>query len=60
MRAASINAMDYRIMRADPFLVRLSLGFLRPKVGRLGADLAGGGAPGRLELRVDDLAVVRP
>jgi NADPH:quinone reductase-like Zn-dependent oxidoreductase len=41
VRAASINAMDYRILRADPFLVRLTLGFFRPKVGRLGADLAG-------------------
>lgn len=41
VRAASINAKDYRVMRADPFLVRLNLGFLRPKKGRLGADLAG-------------------
>ncbi len=41
MRAASLNAMDYRVMRANPFLVRLQLGFFRPRVGRLGADLAG-------------------
>jgi NADPH:quinone reductase-like Zn-dependent oxidoreductase len=41
VRAASINALDYRIMRADPFLVRLGGGFFRPKKERLGADLAG-------------------
>ena len=28
-------------MRADPFIVRLGQGFWRPKVARLGADLAG-------------------
>jgi NADPH:quinone reductase-like Zn-dependent oxidoreductase len=41
VHAASINAMDYRIMRADPFLVRLQNGFMRPKRPILGADLAG-------------------
>jgi len=41
VHAASINAMDYRIMRADPFLVRLQNGLLRPKRPILGADVAG-------------------
>lgn len=41
VKAASINAMDYRIMRADPFLVRLQCGLFHPRDGKLGADLAG-------------------
>lgn len=40
--AASINAADYRIMRADPFLVRLVNGLTRPKKWpTLGSDFAG-------------------
>ncbi len=40
--AASINAGDYRIMRADPFFIRLmGGGFLKPKDPRIGSDLAG-------------------
>jgi len=40
--AASINAADYRTMRADPFLIRLmGGGFLRPKDPRFGRDVAG-------------------
>jgi NADPH:quinone reductase-like Zn-dependent oxidoreductase len=38
---ASINAADYRLMRADPFLVRLSLGLIRPRRRILGLDVAG-------------------
>lgn len=38
---ASINAADYRLMRADPFLARLGNGLLRPKKKILGADVAG-------------------
>ena len=41
VRAASINAADYRLMRADPFLVRLTRGLLRPRHPVLGADFAG-------------------
>jgi NADPH:quinone reductase-like Zn-dependent oxidoreductase len=42
VHAASINAMDYREMRADPFLIRLmGGGLLRPKDPRLGGDVAG-------------------
>jgi NADPH:quinone reductase-like Zn-dependent oxidoreductase len=41
VRASSINAADYRLMRANPFLVRLSGGLLRPKDPRTGSDVAG-------------------
>lgn len=42
VRAASINAADYRLMRADPFLVRLENGFFAPKKWPgLGSDFAG-------------------
>ncbi len=41
VHAASINAGDYRMMRADPFLIRLMAGLLKPKDPRLGWDLAG-------------------
>jgi NADPH:quinone reductase-like Zn-dependent oxidoreductase len=40
--AASVNAADWRMMRADPFLVRLYAGLLKPtKFQTLGADIAG-------------------
>lgn len=41
VRASSVNSADVRMMRADPFLVRLMNGFLRPKRQVLGADFAG-------------------
>ena len=42
VQAASINAGDWREMRADPFLVRLmGGGFLKPKNPRLGSDVSG-------------------
>ena len=42
IHAASINARDWRMMRANPFFIRLAPGgFLRPKNKILGADLAG-------------------
>jgi NADPH:quinone reductase-like Zn-dependent oxidoreductase len=42
VHAASINAADYRIRKADPFLVRLmGQGFLKPKNPRSGIDAAG-------------------
>ena len=42
VRATSINAADYRTMRADPFLVRLDNGLRRPKKRPiLGSDVAG-------------------
>ena len=42
IHAASINARDWRMMRAKPFFIRLMPGgFLQPKNKILGADLSG-------------------
>jgi len=42
IHAASVNAYDWHMLRAKPFLVRLSgSGFLRPKITVLGGDIAG-------------------
>ena len=41
VRAAALNAADWHVMRADPFLVRLMCGFFKPRRQRLGADVAG-------------------
>ncbi|MCA9868637.1 MAG: NAD(P)-dependent alcohol dehydrogenase, partial [Anaerolineales bacterium] len=41
IHAASVNAYDWHLLRADPFLVRLSMGFFRPRNPMLGADVAG-------------------
>ena len=38
---ASVNAADYRMMRADPFLARFASGLRRPKRYQLGMDVAG-------------------
>ncbi|MBZ0286977.1 MAG: NAD(P)-dependent alcohol dehydrogenase [Anaerolineae bacterium] len=40
--AASVNAADWRLMRADPFLARLMTGgFFKPKYPILGVDISG-------------------
>lgn len=39
--AVSVNAADLHLLRADPFLIRLSSGFLKPKHLILGSDVAG-------------------
>jgi NADPH:quinone reductase-like Zn-dependent oxidoreductase len=39
--AVSINAADLHLLRADPFLIRLSSGLLKPKNEILGSDIAG-------------------
>jgi NADPH:quinone reductase-like Zn-dependent oxidoreductase len=39
--AASVNAADWRLLRADPFLARLDVGLLRPRNQILGMDVAG-------------------
>ncbi len=39
--AVSANAADLHLLRADPFLVRLSSGFLKPRHTILGSDIAG-------------------
>ncbi len=42
VHAASANALDWRLLRADPFFIRLvGLGLLAPKHEILGADVAG-------------------
>jgi NADPH:quinone reductase-like Zn-dependent oxidoreductase len=42
IHAASVNAADWRLLRADPFLARLHSGLLKPKYKVLGADIGGG------------------
>jgi NADPH:quinone reductase-like Zn-dependent oxidoreductase len=41
VHAASANPADWHTMRAEPFLARTANGLLKPRVPRLGADLAG-------------------
>jgi len=41
VHASSVNAQDWHLMRADPFLVRLMAGIQKPKYPILGSDLAG-------------------
>lgn len=41
VHAVAANSADLHMLRADPFLIRLSSGLLRPKSHVLGADIAG-------------------
>ncbi len=41
IQAASLNAADWHLLRADPFITRLFSGLLWPKYTILGADIAG-------------------
>lgn len=43
VHAVALNAADWRMLRADPFLARFFAGLLRPRLGMrvLGADVAG-------------------
>src|SRR5574341_1524025 len=41
VHAAALNAADWHILRADPFLVRLAVGLFKPRYNVLGCDLAG-------------------
>ncbi len=41
VQAASANPLDWHYMRGTPYLVRSETGWRRPKVGRLGVDMAG-------------------
>lgn len=41
VHAASVNAADWHIVRADPFLARFATGLLKPKHTVPGADVAG-------------------
>src|SRR5688572_27412520 len=40
-KAWALNAADWHVLRADPWLARLSTGLFRPKHNVLGCDLAG-------------------
>lgn len=40
VRAASINPLDWRLMRGEPYVIRATTGLRQPKT-RLGVDLAG-------------------
>ncbi len=41
VHAASANPLDWHAMRGAPIIARMSGGWLKPKDGRLGSDLAG-------------------
>ncbi len=41
VRAASVNAADWHLMRGDPYLARLSMGIGAPKAKIRGRDFAG-------------------
>lgn len=41
VRACSMNAADWHILRADPFIARLAVGLFKPNRNVLGCDLAG-------------------
>ncbi len=41
VHAASVNPYDWHFMRGLPYLIRLFAGLTKPKVTRLGADVAG-------------------
>src|SRR5450755_814234 len=41
VRAASVNPLDWHFMRGTPYLVRMMTGLRKPKVKRLGVDVAG-------------------
>ncbi len=41
VEAASVNAADWRMLRAEPFLARLDVGLLTPRNKILGFDVAG-------------------
>jgi NADPH:quinone reductase-like Zn-dependent oxidoreductase len=57
VRAASVNALDWHLMRGRPFVARLTEGLLRPRRPIPGADMAGiveAVAPGVTSLRQGD------
>jgi NADPH:quinone reductase-like Zn-dependent oxidoreductase len=41
VRAASVNPLDWHFMRGTPYMLRLAAGLRKPKVTRLGVDVAG-------------------
>ena len=41
VRAASVNPLDWHLMRGTPYIVRVKTGLRKPKITRLGVDVAG-------------------
>ena len=41
IHAAGVNAADWHLLRADPFMARMATGLFKPKRPVLGADIAG-------------------
>jgi NADPH:quinone reductase-like Zn-dependent oxidoreductase len=41
VRAASVNPLDWKLMKGGPFIVRILLGLGRPKIKHPGVDVAG-------------------
>ena len=41
VRAASVNPLDWHTMRGTPYFIRMMTGLRRPKIARLGVDVAG-------------------
>jgi len=41
VRAASVNPLDWRLMRGKPYIARIAFGLPRPKTTRPGVDVAG-------------------
>lgn len=41
VRAASVNPLDWKLMKGGPFIVRIILGLGKPKIKRPGVDVAG-------------------
>jgi NADPH:quinone reductase-like Zn-dependent oxidoreductase len=41
VRAASVNPLDWHFMRGEPYFVRMMTGLRKPKIARLGVDVAG-------------------
>ncbi|HEX7159229.1 MAG TPA: NAD(P)-dependent alcohol dehydrogenase [Edaphobacter sp.] len=41
VRAASVNPLDWKLMKGGPFIVRMLLGLGKPKIKRPGVDVAG-------------------
>jgi NADPH:quinone reductase-like Zn-dependent oxidoreductase len=41
VRAASVNPLDWHFMRGTPYFLRIAAGLRKPKVTRLGVDVAG-------------------
>lgn len=41
IHATSVNAADWHLLRASPFLVRFEMGLFKPKYQTFGADIAG-------------------